>query len=416
MEIKIQSVKDFDLKNKKVLFRPDINSPLDPQTKSIVNVNRIQKNAPTLKYLLDSGAAVAIIAHQGDTLDYQNLISMKEHAQKLSEASGYPIRYIDDVCGDAAVEAVKNLKNGECILLGNLRYLTEEVSTFEKDVKLTPAEMKDTYLIRRLSPLFDLYVNDAFSAAHRNCPSMTGFQQVLPSAAGFQFFDEYSALSAVRDNARHPAVFVLGGAKISDAFGMMETVLKNGTADKILTTGITGIIMLIASGVDVGSKMTAFLKDKDLLVFVEDAKKYLSEYPDQIEMPVDVAIKKDDARVEIPVSQMPLDALYPDIGNATVVKYANILKSAGTIFANGPAGVYEEDMFSNGTRGIWQAIADSDGYSVIGGGDTVNSAAKFIDIRKISYVCTAGGALIRFMSGKKLPLVDAMENAYGGTK
>jgi len=416
MEIKIQSVKDFDLKNKKVLFRPDINSPLDPQTKSIVNVNRIQKNAPTLKYLLDSGAAVAIIAHQGDTLDYQNLISMKEHAQKLSEASGYPIRYIDDVCGDAAVEAVKNLKNGECVLLGNLRYLTEEVSTFEKDVKLTPAEMKDTYLIRRLSPLFDLYVNDAFSAAHRNCPSMTGFQQVLPSAAGFQFFDEYSALSAVRDNARHPAVFVLGGAKISDAFGMMETVLKNGTADKILTSGITGIIMLIASGVDVGSKMTAFLKDKDLLVFVEDAKKYLNEYPDQIEMPVDVAVKKDGARVEVPVSQMPLDALYPDIGKATVMKYANILKSAGTIFANGPAGVYEEDLFSNGTRGIWQAIADSDGYSVIGGGDTVNSASKFIDIKKISYVCTAGGALIRFMSGKKLPLVDAMENAYGGTK
>ncbi len=416
MEVKIHSVKEFDLKNKKVLFRPDINSPIDPQSKMIVNANRIQKNAPTLKYLLDNGAAVAIIAHQGDTLDYQNLIPMKEHAAKLSEAAGYTIQYIDDVCGDAALEAVNNLKSGECILLGNLRYLTEEVSTFEKDVKLTPEEMKDTYLIRRLAPLFDLYVNDAFSAAHRNCPSMTGFQQVLPSAAGFQFFDEITALSAVRDNARHPAVFVLGGAKISDAFGMMETVLKNGSADKILTTGITGIIMLIASGIDVGAKMTQFLKDKDLLVFVEDAKKYLAEFPGKIEMPVDVAIKKDDARAEVPVSQMPLDTLYPDIGSETVIRYALILKTAGTIFANGPAGVYEDSLFADGTRGIWQAIADSDGYSVIGGGDTVSSATKFIDIKKISYVCTAGGALIRFMSGKKLPLVDAMEKAYGGMK
>ena len=416
MEIKIKSVREFDLKGKKVLFRPDINSPIDPVTKSIVNVNRIQKNAPTLKFLLDSGAAVAIIAHQGDTLDYQNLISMQEHAQKISEASGYPVRYIDDVCGDAAVDAVKNLKGGECVFLGNLRYLTEEVSTFEKDVKLTPEEMKDTYLIRRLAPLFDLYVNDAFSAAHRNCPSMTGFQQILPSAAGFQFFDEYSALSAVRDNAKHPAVFVLGGAKISDAFGMMETVLKNGTADKILTTGITGIIMLIASGVEVGDKMLKFLKDRDLLVFVDAAKKYLAEYSGQIEIPVDVAVKVNGTRAEIPVSQMPMDTLYPDIGTETVRKYSHILKSAGTIFANGPAGVYEDPLFSFGTKGIWQAIADSDGYSVIGGGDTVNSATAFIDMNKISYVCTAGGALIRFMSGKKLPLVDAMEKAYGGIK
>ena len=411
MEIKIQSIKNIELKGKKILFRPDINSPIDPVTKKIVSSNRIQKMAPTLKYLLDNGAAVTLIAHQGDTLDYQNLISMQEHSQKMSEYTGYPIRYIDDVCGDAAIEAIKNLKSGECVFLGNLRYLTEEVSTFEKDVKLTPEEMKDTYLIRRLAPLFDLYVNDAFSAAHRNCPSMTGFQQVLPSAAGFQFFDEYAALSAVRDNAAHPAVFVLGGAKISDAFGMMETVLRNGTADKILTTGITGTIMLIAAGVDVGSKILQFLKDRDLLVFVDAAKNYLNEFPGRIEMPMDVAVKDVDVRKDIPVSQMPLDTLNFDIGKGTVEKYAAILKSAGTIFANGPAGVYEDPLFAYGTKGVWQAIADSQAFSVIGGGDTVNSASQFIDINKISYVCTAGGAMIRFLSGKKLPLVDAMEKA-----
>jgi len=409
--MKIKPLKGMDVKGKKVLFRPDINSPIDPVTKKIVNENRIRKMAPTLRYLLDGGAAVAVIAHQGDTLDYQNLIPMNEHAEKLSQATGYEVRYIDDVCGDAAVACVKALKPGECILLGNLRYLTEEVSTFEKDVKLTPEQMKDTYLIRRLAPLFDLYVNDAFSAAHRNCPSMTGFQRVLPSVAGFQFFDEYFALSSVRDNAKKPAVFVLGGAKISDAYGMIETVLKNGTADKILTTGVTGITMLIASGIDVGEKTMKFLEDRDLLVFVEMAKKYLKEYADKIEMPVDVAYEEDGVRKEIGVDRLPLDTLYPDIGADTIEKYASILKDAGTIFANGPAGVYENPLFTKGTEGIWKAIADSSAYSVIGGGDTVSSATRFIDLSKISYVCTAGGAMVRFMSGKKLPLIEAMENS-----
>jgi len=151
----------MDLNGQKVLFWPAINSPIGPVTKAIVNSNRIRKMAPTLKYLLDNGAAVAMIAHQGDTLDYQNLISMQESAQKMAESGGYPILYLDDVYGDAAIQAVNNMKSGECIFLGNLRYLTEKVSTFEKDVKLTPEEMKDTYLIRRLAPLIDLYVNDA---------------------------------------------------------------------------------------------------------------------------------------------------------------------------------------------------------------------------------------------------------------
>jgi len=409
--MKIKQLKGMDVSGKRVLFRPDINSPIDPATKKIVNDNRIRKMAPTLKYLLDGGAAVAVIAHQGDTLDYQNLISMKEHAEKLSEAAGYEVKYIDDVCGDAAVASVKALKPGECILLGNLRYLTEEVSTFEKDVKLTPEEMKNTYLIRRLAPLFDLYVNDAFSAAHRNCPSMTGFQQLIPSVAGFQFFDEYFALSSVRDNAKKPAVFVLGGAKISDAYGMIETVLKNGTADRILTTGVTGITMLIASGVDVGERTIKFLKDRDLMVFVDMAKKYLAEFGDKIEMPVDVAYEDNGVRKEISIDEMPLDTLYPDIGSRTIEKYTSILKDAGTIFANGPAGVYENPLFIKGTEGVWKAIADSDAYSVIGGGDTVSSATKFIDLKNISYVCTAGGAMVRFMSGKKLPLIEAMENS-----
>lgn len=408
----MRSLQDIDVKSKYVLLRLDINSPIDPVTKRIVNENRIRKSLPTLKYLSENGAKTAIIAHQGDTLDYQNLICMEEHAERLSALMGREVSYIDDVCGPAARNKVKNLRDGEMVLLGNLRYLGEELSTFEKDVKLSPEQARNTYLVRSLAPLFDLYVNDAFSAAHRNAPSMTAFQQLLPSAAGFLLFDEYKALSTVRSGAKKPCIFVLGGSKISDAFGMIEPVLKNGTADKILTTGITGIVMLMAKGLDMGEKTVAFLQDRDLLVFVDEAKRYLDKYPDKFEVPVDLAIESNGRRVEIELSEIPKQNLYMDIGSKTADMYAEIINNAGTIFANGPAGVYENPIFEDGTRTIWKAIEQSPGYSVIGGGDTVSSASKYIELSAIDYVCTAGGAMVRFMSGKKLPLIEAMEKAY----
>ncbi|MBO7156374.1 MAG: phosphoglycerate kinase, partial [Clostridia bacterium] len=152
-EVKIKNIIGVDVKGKTVLFRPDINSPV--KNGVIVNDNRLNATIPTLKYLVEGGAKVAIIAHQGDTLDYQNLMSMQAHADRLTEISGIKIEYIDDVCGDSAVQKVKGLSEGEVILLGNLRYLTEEVSTFEKDVKLDAEQMASTYLVRRLAPLFD---------------------------------------------------------------------------------------------------------------------------------------------------------------------------------------------------------------------------------------------------------------------
>ena len=318
MEIKMNALRRLDIAGKKILFRPDINSPIDPVTKKIVNENRLKKNAVTLKYMLENGAAVALIAHQGDTQDYQNLIPLEEHAEKLSDLTGYPVHYIDDVCGPAAIEAVKNLPAGEAIILGNLRYLGEELSTFSNFVKLKPEDMGTVWHIRKLSPLFDLYVNDAFSAAHRDAPSMVGFPHFLPAAAGFQFFDEYAALASVKDGAEHPCMFVLGGAKISDAFGMMESVLKNGTADKILTTGVTGIIMHIANGVTFGEPQMKFLRDRDMLSFVDAAKKYLTEYPDRFELPRDLAYNKDGARVECTIDNLPQDAQFIDSGAQTI--------------------------------------------------------------------------------------------------
>ncbi|MBO5776132.1 MAG: phosphoglycerate kinase [Clostridia bacterium] len=409
-EVKIKNIIGVDVKGKTVLFRPDINSPV--KNGVIVNDNRLNATIPTLKYLVEGGAKVAIIAHQGDTLDYQNLMSMQAHADRLTEISGIKVEYIDDVCGDSAVQKVKDLSEGEVVLLGNLRYLTEEVSTFEKDVKLDAEQMASTYLVRRLAPLFDIYVNDAFSAAHRNAPSMVAFQRLMPSYAGPLFFKEYEALNKVMTSAQKPLVFVLGGAKISDAFGMMGKVLKDGVADKIITAGVTGVVMRLAQGYKIGAQYEKWLADRDLLAFVEPAKELLQNYGDKFILPIDFATEKGGVRVEIDLEDLPNDqAMLLDVGAKSVEIFERELMQAGTIFVNGPAGVYENPTFAYGTDKIWSAIAKSPAYSVIGGGDTVTAAAKFIDLKDIDYVCTAGGAMVRFLSGKRLPLIEAMLNS-----
>ncbi|MGI9271924.1 MAG: phosphoglycerate kinase [Woeseiaceae bacterium] len=407
----MNSIDAFEYDAKTVLLRVDINSPIDPQTKLITNENRLQKSLPTIRKLLDRGAKLAMIAHQGDTLDYQNLRSMEEHARKLTDYLGTTVDYIDDVCGPAAQEKVRSLQPGQAVLLGNLRYLSEEISTFENAVKLKPEEMLDTYLVRSLAPLIDIYVNDAFAAAHRNAPSMVAFQELKPSAAGDLLFDEVAALNKVMNAPEHPSVFVLGGAKISDAFGMMQQVLESGTADKILSCGITGEIMLLAAGYRLGDNKERFLKDRGLDVFVADAEKYLQDFPGKIAYPSDLAYAVDGRREEIAIGDLPAEHMFMDIGAMTVANYEREIAAAGTLFVNGPPGVYEEPLFEDGTKAVWNAIAAADGYSVIGGGDTVTAAAKYVDLNDINYVCTAGGAMVRYLSGKTLPLIEAMEKA-----
>jgi phosphoglycerate kinase len=400
---------DFDYRGKTVLLRVDINSPVYPKTKKITNENRIVQILPTIRALVNKGAKLVIIAHQGDTLDYQNLISLNEHAERLSQKLGQEVQFIDDVAGPAAREKIKHLRAGGILLLDNLRYLTEEVSTFEDAVKLTPQAMTHTYLVRNLAPLFNYYVNDAFAAAHRNAPSMVAFQELLPSAAGILYDREVTALSAVLDNPRRPCIFLLGGAKISDAFSMMKKVLAEGSADCVLTSGVTGQVMHLALGKKLGSPSEKFITDRGLDKFFAPAQDYLKDYPDKLRIPLDFGIDDGGRRREITTEELPSQGLIIDIGPRTVAEYGKILKKAGTIFVNGPAGVYEQEIGAYGTKALWQIVGDAEGYSVIGGGDTVASASRLGDLSKIDHVSTGGGALIRFLSGVKLPLVEAMK-------
>ncbi len=403
----IRSIDEGQFSSKRVLLRVDINSPIGSDG-LIVNDNRIQKSIPTIRDLSEAGAKLAIIAHQGDTTDYRSLISLKEHAGRLAEALGKPVDFIEDVAGPAAVERIEALGDGDILLLDNIRYFTEEVSTFEDVVKQEPAEMANCYLVRRLAPVFDFYVNDAFAAAHRNSPSMVGFQQVLPSFAGRLLMQELAALQAITDNPARPCIYILGGARAGDAFGMIEQVLNDGSADKLLLTGLVGQIFMIADGIDIGESSYGFIKYKGFEQYVAPAKSFLDNHREKISYASDVAVKVDGKRTNVSLDSIPNDADICDVGDQTILDYCETIAAAQTIFVNGPAGVYEDIEFEKGTKTLWNAVADADGFSVIGGGDSVTSFDKYTDISKVDYVSTAGGALIRYLSGIELPLLKAI--------
>jgi phosphoglycerate kinase len=404
----IRSIDDGEFSGKRVLLRVDINSPIDHDSGRIVNDNRIIKSAPTIRDLSAMGAKLAIIAHQGDTTDYASLVGLRAHAERLSSVLEKPVEFIEDIAGPAAIERVEALKDGEVLLLDNLRYLTEEVSTFEDSVKLSPGDMANCYLVRRLAPVFDCYVNDAFAAAHRNAPSMVAFQELLPSYAGRLLMQELEALTAITDNPRRPCTYLLGGSRAGDAFGMIQQVLRDGSADRLLLSGLVGQIFMMADGVAIGETSARVIRDKGLEQYIDQAANYLEEYRGKISYPVDVAVDSGGNRRNVDIASLDDSMMISDIGDRTIKEYCKVIAVSKTLFVNGPAGIYESKLFEKGTQSLWTAIADTDGFSVVGGGDSVTSFSRYVDMSKLDYVSTAGGALIRYLSGVRLPLIEAI--------
>ena len=410
MESGILTLDDFELRDKTVLLRVDINSPIDHRTGGLADDNRIRKSVPAIRELAEAGARTAILAHQGDTEDYRSLVSLAPHAERLAELLGRPVGFVADVCGPAAIARIRALQSGELVLLDNVRYLTEEVSTFVNYVKLTPQEMARTWLVRSLAPLADLFVCEAIAAAHRSAPSLVGLAEVLPAAGGRLFVDELKALTRIKESPAQPCVYLLGGSRIADAFSMMEQVLHQGTAHRVLTSGLTGEVMLMALGRCLGERTEGLIRDKGLEPFVARARSLLEAYGERIFYPSDFAVDRG-GRVEIGVEELPAAEMLVDIGSETVARYVAEIEQAATIFVNGPAGVYEQPLSAEGTRALWSAVADAPGYSVIGGGDSVAAAGRFGVRERMGYVCTAGGGMVRFLSGQELPVVEALRRA-----
>ena len=288
----------------------------------------------------------------------------------------------------------------------------ENVRSWDKETKsMTPEEASKTDLVQNLAPLADLFVNDAFAAAHRGHVSMVGFTAVLPSAAGRIMERELKSLSKALEKPEHPCVYVMGGAKADDALEISKYVLDNGIADYVLVGGVTSQLFLAAKGVDLGKKTMDFLAKKELMQFVPGIKALLAKYPDKIILPGDVALDVDGKRKEIPVSKLPTEQSIFDIGKKTVDKFASLIAKAKSIVVSGPMGVYENKEFNYGTKKVFEAIANSKAFSLAGGGNTIAAIQEYGLTKKIGYISTAGGALIEFLMGKKLPGVVALETA-----
>jgi phosphoglycerate kinase len=407
----IHTLDDFEVHGRVVLCRVDINSPIDLETGGLRDTTRLRGCAPTVRELADEGARVVLLAHQGGDLEYHNYASTEPHAAVMAELLGRPVAFIDDVCGPAAREAITRVGDGEVLLLDNVRFVAEELTLFENKLKLTPEQQAKTLLVRKLAPLGDLFVCDAFAAVHRSQPSLVGFEQVLPSAMGRLFEKEYASLSHLCSEPDRPCVFVLGGTKVDDAFLMMDAVLRDGVADTVLTGGLVGQVMLLARGADIGAASTALIKAKNLWQWVETSVEILAQYGEKVVLPTDVAFVSDGRRGEVAVSDLPTTATLVDLGHVTVAAYCKVIAAAGTVFANGPLGVFEHPETEYGTKAVWEAMAASAGYSALGGGDSIAAMNRFGLGEQFSYVCTAGGGMVRFLSGEELPVIRALQES-----
>lgn len=413
MRFGIKTLDEAELKGKTVLCRVDMNQPVDREKGTLKSTNRIAACAPTVRELSDRGARVVLLAHQGSDIEYKNFYCTKPHAAVLEKLLGREVKWIDDVCGPAARQAIKSLRDGEILLLDNVRYVSEEQTLFEMKLKLTHEQQAKTLLVEKLAPLADLYVCDAFAAAHRDQPSLCGFEQVLPSYMGRLFEKEYCTVSQVMEAPVRPCVFVLGGAKISDAFLMMNTVLSRGVADKILTGGLVGNIFLTALGKEIGSGSVNFILKSNYGEYIDKAKELYARYGEKIVLPVDLVWVENDRRKEAVLGQVPGDITSLDIGSRTAEAYRNEILAAKTVFVNGPMGVFEQEPSELGTKAVWQALADTDGFTVLGGGDSITATEKYQLASRMGYICTGGGALIRFLTGEELPVVKALRHGAG---
>ncbi len=410
MRFGIRTLDEVTLKGKTVLCRVDINQPVDREKGTLKSINRVRACVPTVKELSDAGAKVVLMAHQGSDIEYKNFYTTKPHAAVLSELLGREVKWIDDVCGPAARAEIRALKDGEILLLDNVRFVSEEQTLFEQKLRLTHEQQAKTLLVEKLAPLADLYVCDAFAAAHRDQPSLCGFEQVLPSAMGRLFEKEYCTVSEVMEQPARPCVFVLGGAKISDAFLMMNTVLSRGVADCILTGGLVGNIFLTALGQEIGKGSVDFILKSNYGEYIDRAKELYAQYGEKIVLPDDLGWVENGERREALLGEVPEDIAAVDIGHKSAEKYRGIIMNAGTVFVNGPMGVFEKPESEYGTRAIWDAIAETAGNTVLGGGDSITATEKFGLTDKMGYICTGGGALIRFLTGEELPVVRALRH------
>ena len=381
------------------MLRVDFNSPIDPSSNQILDDKRFREHLPTVQALED--ARLVVLTHQSrpGKKDYTTL---EAHAAKLERLLGRPVTYVDDIFGRCAREAIRNAKRGDVLMLENLRFAAEE------NLTLKPEEAKKTLLVRRLASMADFYVNDAFGTAHRSQPSIVGLPLALPSVAGLLMEKEVANLSRVFTGAPRPVTFVLGGTKVDDSIAVAENVLARGTADRVIVVGVVANVFLLAAGYDIGRPSIQLIDHLGYRGEIDTAKDLIETYRDRLLMPHSVAVREDGERVEYPVDAVPEDAQVLDLGSESIDLLSREISGSGTVVVNGPAGLFEEEQFAVGTFELLRAASTVE-FSVVGGGHSGAAIERLGLEEKFTHISTGGGAAIEFLTGKKMPAIEALE-------
>ncbi len=397
MPAKILSLDNLDLDKKRVFVRVDINTPVHPETGELMELSRIEEAALTVRDLPNSIAVVA--SHQG-RVGRSDYISMEKHAKALSNLLGKEVRFVQDVFGEAAQAAIDGASPGDVIMLDNLRFTAEE------NVEFSPADAEKTILVTRLKPHLDACVLDAFPTAHRSPPSIVGFAGLMPTCAGRVVARELMKLERIFGVEKGPYVTVLGGAKVTDRIEAIDALIANNRADKVLLSGLVALVFLKSTG-----KYRGTLKVDNEQKMLLKARQLLDDHPHVFEMPTDVAVRVDGQRKEIDLSEVTEKMAVMDVGSNTIDRYSRQIKGAGTVFMSGPPGAFEYEEFAVGTEMLLNAMADSFGTTIVSGGHLEAALHRFGLVDSVDLVSTAGGALVQYLAGKRLPLMDALERA-----
>lgn len=390
-----KTIRDFDVKNKKVLVRVDFNVPMDAEGK-ITDDTRIKASLETIKYLLKNQAIVILMAHLGRPKGkFVAKYSLAPVAAQLSELLGQNVQFVDDCIGPDAKNAVEQLENGDVMLLENLRFHKEE-------------EENNMDFAEELASLAELYVNDGFGVSHRAHASVEGVTHFLPSAAGFLLEKELHYLGTAVDNPVRPFAAIIGGAKVSDKIGVIDSLLDK--ADVILIGGGMANTFLVAEGFKLGNSLV----EKDKVDLAKDLLKKAEKNKVKIYLPLDLVMAESFSAgtkyVVQPIGELNQDYIALDIGPKTAELYVEALRPMKTIVWNGPMGVFEMEAFCKGTEEVAKAVGMSKGMTIVGGGDSVAAIEKLNLAKKIKHISTGGGASLEYLEGKILPGVAALDD------
>lgn len=389
-----KTMKDIDVKGKRVFVRVDFNVPMEEE--HITDDTRIRAALPTIQYLVDAGAKVILASHlgrpKGEVNEEMRLTAV---GTRLAELIERPVTKLDESIGEAVEAAIAAMQDGDIVLLENVRFHKGE-------------EKNDPALAESFAKLADVYVNDAFGAAHRAHATTEGIAKFIPAVSGFLMQKELDVLGKALSNPERPFTAIIGGAKVKDKIGVIENLLEK--VDHLIIGGGLSYTFVKALGHDVGNSLLEEDKIELAKSFIDKAK----EKGVQLHMPVDAVIadkfSKDAATQVVDIDAIPADWMGLDIGPKTAANYADVIAKSKLIIWNGPMGVFEMEKFANGTKTVADAMAATEGYTIIGGGDSAAAVEKFEVASKMNHISTGGGASLELMEGKELPGIVALND------